>query len=399
MKKPLIVIILFSLLLLSSSVSAVLTDDLRSFVNWNTDSEDLTNQYDWGQTCGFLSDNPGFIGNGSGERCMSGNVVGNAVDRLTDYPKFTMCQWMNVSNPSPSSSVGVLVYFQENDFGWQFNQTTDDYTDFVIGNQTDGTEFTGWDNVLTPGDWQHVCIMSDSTIQQMTLYVNGVSEGVRSYDTSTLAQIGNLELDFNGGAGADRYLAVDEWGIWNRTLSGTEVQELYQFGLDQVTYPFTVDSNTPPTITILSPANGSSSSNPVSFSMNVTDSDGDNVTCSGLESPDNEVVLSSFIQGSAVITDSQPFSEGQHTFYVTCADGEDPSQTGIFYFTVVPQQMNSLINTFATTLIVIVIALTILFMFTKSYMKEYEDILNNLIVVMIAITMLGFAIYLFFTFI
>jgi hypothetical protein len=101
-------------------------------------------------------------------------------------------------------------------------------------------------SVIT-GNWVHIVGVLDSTVG-LKLYINGIEEDNVSWPYTNLYgdtnrfQIGARanELFFNG--------CIDEFGIWNKALSPTEVSLLYNSGNGK-TYPFGLNVTPSPTPT------------------------------------------------------------------------------------------------------------------------------------------------------
>ncbi|MBU2634401.1 MAG: LamG domain-containing protein [Nanoarchaeota archaeon] len=96
-------------------------------------------------------------------------------------------------------------------------------------------------NILagTEGQWQHICITynGSNTVSGVKIYQNGVSKSVASGGYCTTPPsgsiknnvpllIGEREISFNTLDGK-----MDEVAIWNRTLTLSEIQEIYSKGL------------------------------------------------------------------------------------------------------------------------------------------------------------------------
>ncbi|MCX6354140.1 MAG: LamG domain-containing protein, partial [Candidatus Aureabacteria bacterium] len=87
-------------------------------------------------------------------------------------------------------------------------------------------EITGPD-VLSTDTWHHIAVTWDSTNAYM--YVNGVQKGTDAHTFSLLVGPGTTYIGkqisgnyFNG--------KIDELGVWNRSLSSTEITQLYSSG-------------------------------------------------------------------------------------------------------------------------------------------------------------------------
>lgn len=98
---------------------------------------------------------------------------------------------------------------------------------------------------LTTGTWYHIAYVYNGTTVQG--YLNGVAigAGVASSGNGSGGQDDHFILggvtDGSGGTNWAPDGKLDEWGVWSRALSGSEITELYNSG-NGLTYPFTTAS-------------------------------------------------------------------------------------------------------------------------------------------------------------
>lgn len=112
-----------------------------------------------------------------------------------------------------------------------------------IYNGTTVSSIVSTGTTYNDGIWHHVVFTIDSTYH-MNLYVDGVSVATQ-VNGVTLTTFPNGEMDigafppFVGGGVRASFLNgdIDEVGIWNRVLTGTEIAQLYNGG-NGLTYPF-----------------------------------------------------------------------------------------------------------------------------------------------------------------
>lgn len=94
--------------------------------------------------------------------------------------------------------------------------------------------------------WYHVAVVYTAAGGTGDFYVNGVQQGTQQ--SGLLTSIGNGSGAFQFGrtdnVAAEDYMngKTDEFGIWSRTLSGSETSQLYNGGAG-LTYPFNLSKN------------------------------------------------------------------------------------------------------------------------------------------------------------
>ena len=89
---------------------------------------------------------------------------------------------------------------------------------------------------LTAGTWYHICSVYDASAGSCVIYVNGSSIGtIGSLKTSLYNGDAPFQLGATtGGSGTSAGFfdgLIDQFGIWSKTLTGTEVTALYNSGL------------------------------------------------------------------------------------------------------------------------------------------------------------------------
>lgn len=104
-------------------------------------------------------------------------------------------------------------------------------------------------NSLSTGTWYHLVGTFTSGTNGQKLYINGSLDaqatpiGSVINNNSAAFQMGNSPGQFGGYSSNYFDGLIDEVGIWNRVLSGTEVSELYNSG-NGFAYPFSATTNT-----------------------------------------------------------------------------------------------------------------------------------------------------------
>lgn len=117
----------------------------------------------------------------------------------------------------------------------------------IEGNVNDGTDmrYLYYNTTLSTGVWYHIVWTWKASDSSMKLYIDGADTGASAAGIAVSSILnGNSPLRVGSsntaaGTSASNFFdgIIDEVGIWNRTLSGTEVSELYNGG-NGVTYPF-----------------------------------------------------------------------------------------------------------------------------------------------------------------
>jgi len=114
----------------------------------------------------------------------------------------------------------------------------------VVDINTNTPVSTGTINV---GEWYHLVVTHDGT--DTILYINGTQNATASSKTYNTAN-NNIFMGSNSAGILNFDGIIDEVGFWKRTLTSSEVSELYNSG-NGFAYPFTPDETiTPPTQTL-----------------------------------------------------------------------------------------------------------------------------------------------------
>jgi streptogramin lyase len=205
-----------------------------------------------GTPVGALSFVPGELGqafndSGSGEAVSLGNTS------ALQLQSFTIDAWVKRASTSVTSNdenqggrgPGGLV-FSYNQGGYGFGLLDNGslfLSDIGVSNISSGP-------LVTDTQWHHVAVTVDSS-GNVTFYVDGVGTAPQSYSPgytfSTTPAIGALGTGPLGNYGNAFYGAIEEVQVWNRALSGTEIQAAMSAGLPAPTSglvsSYTGDSN------------------------------------------------------------------------------------------------------------------------------------------------------------
>jgi hypothetical protein len=126
---------------------------------------------------------------------------------------------------NPTSGTNTIAYMNFVPQGYQSGPAVFGITNTGYANE----QRLSWTSAL-PTEWKHLAIvLSGST---GTLYVNGGGSPIVNTSMSLRpADLGNIDYAFIGRSpfSVDPYFdgAVDEFRVYNRALSSTEIQELY----------------------------------------------------------------------------------------------------------------------------------------------------------------------------
>jgi hypothetical protein len=156
---------------------------------------------------------------------------------------FTIAFWMKLESlPSSSGSASTIIqkYTAGNGY-FVFLADTDDkvYIDLYGGGNTRDISTNAFVVSGDVGNWVHVVVASSLTSGNVAMYKNGSSVSVTTGGTRIGAIGTNAEPFQIGGGSFYNYYdgLLDEFGIWNRLLTGAEVTSLYNSG-NGLTYPF-----------------------------------------------------------------------------------------------------------------------------------------------------------------
>ncbi len=164
--------------------------------------------------------------------------------------------WFNQNSPNNSSDQWTLFNYSGNGFGEGFGA-------FIFpGNNLGidvGNSYVSYNPVITLNVWHQLTVVYSSsfgnTVSAVMVYLDGVllTSYANQYNPSTTINTGNSysNLTFGGNPsfGPQQFLGkLDDIGIWNRTLTATEIQQLYTQG--QATYSWSPGGAATPSITV-----------------------------------------------------------------------------------------------------------------------------------------------------
>lgn len=254
--KTLIISILFGWEAFSQVPSYVPTNGLVGYWGFNNNANDLSGNNNNGlptnitlTTDRFGIQNSAYLFNGSTSRIDINNAFFNI-----GWNSYTISCWTNSSslnnsnnyndshvvfNTSPHNGIAITMYGNNNPF---YNYWDNKYV-FLAGSQPNQRN---WDIVYSNGNtninrtintWNHLVLVKDGT--NYRFYINGILDKSISGNATANSYLCKIVI---GGLSADIPAEVflgklDDYGIWNRALSKTEITNLYNFNpcLNQVT--------------------------------------------------------------------------------------------------------------------------------------------------------------------
>lgn len=97
---------------------------------------------------------------------------------------------------------------------------------------------------LTTGSWYHVVVTFNASNGAFNLYINNTNSSSQTFAGSPITvntSTQDFKVSSDGTAGRELDCVLDEFGVWSRDLTSTEVSTLYNSG-NGLTYPFTSSS-------------------------------------------------------------------------------------------------------------------------------------------------------------
>jgi len=158
---------------------------------------------------------------------------------------FSISAWINLE--SIATNIGVIVSkwnpSAASQLSYRFSYGYDDSRLYLETSSTGSNELLSYCS-WTPSTstWYHVVVTYDggaSAGSRVKLYIDGVSQTMAADNAPS--SVFNSNQSFNiGNNGTNRQFdgLIDMVGVWNVTLTSTEVTELYNAG-NGVQYPFT----------------------------------------------------------------------------------------------------------------------------------------------------------------
>lgn len=203
----------------------------------------------------FAVEGLGIINNsldGTGASANDKNQVPSFID--IDAPgELTWNIWVNTTGFGTGQRP-VIFFGEDSSFGNKFLGINGGGFPFVqFGDGTGVSEAVGTTSVINQ-QWNMITVVANTTL--LKIYVNGTLE-----HSVSQSGWGNSQSSFHIGSRSinSEFLRAkfDETGIWNRTLTDSEITDLYNSG-NAITYPFGISF-----VSLNSPANNTVFLNPV----------------------------------------------------------------------------------------------------------------------------------------
>ncbi|HIF26219.1 MAG TPA: DUF1566 domain-containing protein [Micavibrio sp.] len=159
----------------------------------------------------------------------SNHIMSDAIDLGNE---FTLASWVKLDSPT-STAQGIFANSQEGNFdGFKLYvnswATTDGELVFETSNGTTQNNGSTTGANIAPNSWAHVAAVVNKTGGAVTLYVNGVDLTSDSAISSTFNSNEELWAGRFKDAGGFLTGSLDDLRVYNRLLTASEVQEIYE---------------------------------------------------------------------------------------------------------------------------------------------------------------------------
>lgn len=264
------------------------------------------------------------------------SVTDNDQWEIGENQDFTVNFWVNWDNTATNQWVLYATNETQAACGW------------IIGNENSANLYWGEQNGQTwsklassvsTGTWHMVTAVYDEATTNLTGYLDGDADTSTTIDLSgNECTPGKKIIGANQVGGTPYDGHVDELGKWNRTLTYSEIQTLWNSGVG-VTY--TPTSTDPPTIVLNTPLNNTETlNNTVIFTVNVTEATNAITNVSlYIDGIINETNTSGY---NGTYSFEKNVSFANHTWWANVFDNSSYSaNTTNFTISVVPYQVNN----------------------------------------------------------
>jgi subtilase family serine protease len=178
---------------------------------------------------------PGMVGQAFSFDGVSGYVEIPDSPSLNPPIAITLDAWVK---PNGLGSHIIVAKYGKSGASWALLDTGAGRLRFNVDSGPNSRTLDTNSPVLTVGVWQHVAATFDTATQALKIYVNGVEAPGTLVETGTVTTIANNPTPVRIGAyrdsgdnlGAFWSGLIDEVGIYNRALTATEIQAIYNAG-------------------------------------------------------------------------------------------------------------------------------------------------------------------------
>ena len=218
-----------------------LTTNLTAYYKLDGNSTDSVGAINGSDTDVTYSVANGKIIQGAGFNGTTSQVsLGDNFDQSSD---FSVSAWVKTTQSADEYGIFTKGGLAGGNYQWGLMQSTTNLW-WQLWEQG-GSNYLGLitSATINDGNWHHVAGTYNNGTTTMIAYIDGVNAGSNNTPSGTwytngasVAMIGNREDGkfFNG--------SIDEVGLWSRTLTPTEILQLYNNG-SGLQYPFTATSS------------------------------------------------------------------------------------------------------------------------------------------------------------
>ena len=172
---------------------------------------------------------PGVIGNGLDFDGTNDYVNAGSGASLDDLGDMTICAWINARATTGGWDHIATKYDAGGTVGWDMYQGGGAYSSSGYGYRETGFESDGW--------WDHYCAVNTfstylgSGSVNITIYKNSVpvNTGANTYGSGGSDAANSLFIGSFMGTGDFFNGVLDEMRVYNRALSATEIQQIYNY--------------------------------------------------------------------------------------------------------------------------------------------------------------------------
>lgn len=217
-----------------------LSDNCFSYYKYDGDANDSTTNNNDGTVSGATLTtgkiNQGYLFDGSNDKISSNGFTSET---------FSFSCFINTSvvggSGFPSAYRYIITLSDSSNYSVNLLNRGDKIRFGLWRSAGADTDFLDSNTIIAINTWYHIVCTFNFTNKLAKLYINGVLDNSKTFDTTNWNQPNNQTLYV--GSRADIYGIfngiIDEVGIWNRELSSEEAIQLYNSG-DGLQYPFDV---------------------------------------------------------------------------------------------------------------------------------------------------------------